>query len=338
MEVKKWAQTRITTTFHSGGGSSLTSADNFFICHAEPVSASQKIPPTLTLPLKGGREELVSGAHSKHLFTYSLINLLTSKKAAFTLAEVLITLAIIGIVAAMTIPTLISKYNEKQTVTKLQKVYATLKNAFEMAKVDHGDFETWHWNEIPSSYNSRSHYFWETYIFPHLNVTKKCFPASSNCFTDTMTRPNGETVTVNTDGYGAFILNDGTSVYTWAGGDRFYPHIWVYADLNGKAKPNVIGQDIFVMYFSPNNPGDNVGSYDDDKNFVANKTAKTPSVLHFRGEENGVTLDDLMSSNFILEEETGAKVNMSCPEYGTTCGAAIKLNNWKVPDNYPFKF
>ena len=153
-----------------------------------------------------------------------------------------------------------------------------------------------------------------------------------------MTRPNGETVTVNTDGYGAFILNDGTSVYTWAGGDRFYPHIWVYADLNGKAKPNVIGQDIFVMYFSPNNPGDNVGSYDDDKNFVANKTAKTPSVLHFRGEENGVTLDDLMSSNFILEEETGAKVNMSCPEYGTTCGAAIKLNNWKVPDNYPFKF
>ena len=67
----------------------------------------------------------MSKAHSKHLFPYSPINLLTFKKAAFTLAEgathvdmsdnirrvaftlaeVLITLAIIGVVAAMTIPT-----------------------------------------------------------------------------------------------------------------------------------------------------------------------------------------------------------------------------------------
>ncbi|MBR1424569.1 type II secretion system protein, partial [bacterium] len=35
------------------------------------------------------------------------------RKAAFTLAEVLITLAVIGVVAAMTLPTLIAKINEK---------------------------------------------------------------------------------------------------------------------------------------------------------------------------------------------------------------------------------
>ena len=58
-------------------------------------------------------DKYVSKAHSKHLFTYSLINLLTSKKAAFTLAEVLITLAIIGIVAAMTIPTLVQNYQTR---------------------------------------------------------------------------------------------------------------------------------------------------------------------------------------------------------------------------------
>ena len=58
-------------------------------------------------------DKYVSETHSKHLFTYSLINLLTSKKAAFTLAEVLITLAIIGIVAAMTIPTLVANYQNK---------------------------------------------------------------------------------------------------------------------------------------------------------------------------------------------------------------------------------
>ena len=44
-------------------------------------------------------------------------------KKAFTLAEVLITLGIIGIVAAMTLPTLIGKYQKKQTVTQLKKAY-----------------------------------------------------------------------------------------------------------------------------------------------------------------------------------------------------------------------
>ena len=43
------------------------------------------------------------------------------KNKGFTLAEVLITLAIIGIVAAMTIPTLISDYQDRVNVTKMKK-------------------------------------------------------------------------------------------------------------------------------------------------------------------------------------------------------------------------
>ncbi len=48
-----------------------------------------------------------------HLFTQSLSHLITSKAAAFTLAEILITLAVIGIVAALTLPGLIQNHNEK---------------------------------------------------------------------------------------------------------------------------------------------------------------------------------------------------------------------------------
>ena len=73
-----------------------------------------------------------SEAHRKHLFTYSLINLFTSKKVAFTLAEVLITLAIIGIVAAMTIPTLVAKYQEKVMVTKVKQAHSQLMNAIQL--------------------------------------------------------------------------------------------------------------------------------------------------------------------------------------------------------------
>ena len=96
-----------------GGGAetdtaSLTSAGNSIPCHAELVSASQKNSPHPNPPLKGGREELVSKAHATHL-----THITHAKRAAFTLAEVLITLAIIGIVAAMTIPTLVANYQNK---------------------------------------------------------------------------------------------------------------------------------------------------------------------------------------------------------------------------------
>ncbi len=46
------------------------------------------------------------------------------KKKGFTLAEILITLGIIGIVAAMTIPTLISNYKKKEYSTKIKKFIA----------------------------------------------------------------------------------------------------------------------------------------------------------------------------------------------------------------------
>ena len=58
-----------------------------------------------------------------------------SKKAnlkgfrGFTLAEVLITLVIIGFIAAMTIPTLINKTNNQEYVSKLKKAYSTLSQA-----------------------------------------------------------------------------------------------------------------------------------------------------------------------------------------------------------------
>ena len=64
-------------------------------------------------------------------------------KKGFTLAEVLITLVIIGVVAAMTIPTIMAKYQEKVTVTKLLKTFALVNNAYQMAKIDNGNFVTW---------------------------------------------------------------------------------------------------------------------------------------------------------------------------------------------------
>lgn len=65
------------------------------------------------------------------------------QKFAFTLAEVLITLGIIGVVSAMTIPSLIQSYKEKQTVVTLKKFYSTMSQAFNLAKSQGVEPEDW---------------------------------------------------------------------------------------------------------------------------------------------------------------------------------------------------
>lgn len=59
-------------------------------------------------------------------------------KLAFTLAEVLITLGIIGVVAAITIPVLIAKTHSKQYTTSFKKALSTLSNAARMSEGQFG--------------------------------------------------------------------------------------------------------------------------------------------------------------------------------------------------------
>lgn len=60
------------------------------------------------------------------------------KEKAFTLAEVLITLGIIGVVAAMTLPTLVNKYQEKVLLTQVKQTYSDLENAVKLYVAQNG--------------------------------------------------------------------------------------------------------------------------------------------------------------------------------------------------------
>lgn len=59
-------------------------------------------------------------------------------KKAFTLAELLITLAIIGIVAVLTLPTLINGFNKKIYMTQLKKSYSQIQNGFKLMMAQEG--------------------------------------------------------------------------------------------------------------------------------------------------------------------------------------------------------
>ena len=60
-------------------------------------------------------------------------------RKAFTLAEVLITLGVIGVVASMTIPTLIQEHKKSTVATKLKKASSTLMQAYNMSIAEYGD-------------------------------------------------------------------------------------------------------------------------------------------------------------------------------------------------------
>ena len=84
----------------------------------------------------------LKGIHMKNLTSKNLATWLPSrlaaKRVAFTLAEVLITLGIIGVVAAMTLPTLIQNHQKQTYVAGLQKAMSTTSNMFKKMQADEG--------------------------------------------------------------------------------------------------------------------------------------------------------------------------------------------------------
>ena len=190
-------------------------------------------------------------------------------RKAFTLAEVLITLGIIGVVAALTIPTLIANYQEKQTVSRLTKAYATISNAYQMAKVENGELSAWGFEnesttgttdpetgeyEIAEATVENSNLFWSK-LTPYLKVIKHTDTTEDNYQFDTYTLDGrkSDLVTLSTvelaDGttfFGGWIAN-----YICTDTASFCGDFAV--DINGiNTKPNTVGKDIFYFIVKKN--------------------------------------------------------------------------------------
>ncbi len=67
-------------------------------------------------------------------------------RKGFTLAEVLIVLAVIGVIAALTIPTLMTKWQDQAIITKLKKFQSVTAQALDMAKVKQGNLDLLDWS------------------------------------------------------------------------------------------------------------------------------------------------------------------------------------------------
>lgn len=94
-------------------------------------------------------------------------------KKAFTLAEVLITLGIIGAVAALTMPMLIGHFEKTTTATKLKKFYSVMAQATDKAMSENGDWSTW-------DYSLSAKDFFNKYYASNLKVVKTMCKFSNN--------------------------------------------------------------------------------------------------------------------------------------------------------------
>ena len=102
----------------------------------------------------------------------------TFKKLGFTLAEVLISIVILGIVAAITIPSTVKNVRDRETVNKVIKAYYTLSKAFDMAAAENGSIE----NLINFSLDNNLRGTTVADVFmPYLKIKQDCGISGDGC-------------------------------------------------------------------------------------------------------------------------------------------------------------
>lgn len=182
---------------------------------------------------------------------------------AFTLAEVLITLGIIGVVAVLTIQPLIQKHNERVTVTKVKKMYSVISNAVNLWQVENAcDADVSLCLKQYTQYNCTDAF---NGIEKHLEILEHRYRNEDvrkiNWLPDVSYGLNGNKASMSFQGVNKIIAHsNNTCHYLFKNGvtmtvqlDDYKDSMFTFIDINGKSKPNRVGIDIFPIGIGSHN-------------------------------------------------------------------------------------
>ncbi len=229
----------------------------------------------------------------------------STHQKAFTLAEVLITLVIIGVIAAITIPVLMENHKKQETLSRLKKAYSVLSQGLRKSQYENGPFSEWPPTNKMTDVDAFFNQYWRPY-FSHLTQhdNAKDLGYSTNfCWKNV----NGERIGWNVSTSESRMLvsmNDGTLIFfprntTNAQGQPSYVN-YFYVDINGASEPNIIGRDVFIFQMV---------DYDNLKPYCYSRS-----------------YDDI---------NTNCKRNMS-GNNSNCCTAKIMLDGWQFKNDYPW--
>ena len=175
------------------------------------------------------------------------------KNKAFTLAETLVVMGIIGVVAALTIPNLSSSTANKENVARVQKAYSTINEAFERVQAEYGNIQRWPLRDFGWNGNNDTDFF-ANRMSEYLKVSKNCARnANQGCMASSVKYLNG---TSTTSGYSAvtdadtsaykMILADGTGLAIQVVSGSIFMNV----DIDGPRKGSgTIGKDWFRFVY-----------------------------------------------------------------------------------------
>lgn len=177
------------------------------------------------------------------------------KHHAFTLAEVLITLGIIGVVAALTMPSLIQNYKEKETVSRVKKAYSTISQAYASALQENGSPETWGLVsfDMVSEIDEENILY---YLKPYLQINEYCGSKPNVCWSSTNSVAGISFPHATAKYYSKAVLSDGTAILSLvtspvcgaSSGQINDICGLIRIDINGKKLPNMHGRDVFSFH------------------------------------------------------------------------------------------
>lgn len=234
------------------------------------------------------------------------------KNLAFTLAEVLITLGIIGVVAAMTLPALVGKYQKHVTVNKLKRSYTTIAQMFNMARKDYGDPNEWSFS-FGSIGTSGSNFavvlpmIAKTYFLPYLDVIDDCGTSCKKVPGNYKWLKNGYVNQFQTGLFYTMFLKDGSIIFLSVNNNSVELFdLIIYVDIDGIKGFNTVGKDVFAYYLNTTGV--------DRMNFW------------------GLTGVNIKRESLLNHSDSGCNKNAK----GIYCGALIQYDGWEIKDDYPW--